>query len=182
MPATKPTPTYLAIEPESIRQLIEPLCVAIGRQDSDGILRRLDEVATRNQDNHSENRDRRHKLASEVQVVSNQQFLTEAKVAAQEIQIRTLIGDGTGQGGVLNELKAGQNKQGEQLAAIASDMAVLKQGLNSTTITNSAVRTLQTWQSQWKGVAIALGLLTTFVTFMGAVASAFFWLFRHGGH
>lgn len=142
-----------------------------------GMRETLAEIRMESNKHHEENVERRHTLRGRVDEQGN-------RIALMEATLRTIVGDNTGESGLLHDMKRGQEQLKDNLndareefrrsiATVASDLREIK----SSTASAPATRD---FMNKWLGVGSAIGILGAVATVIGTCIAVLHYIAR--GH
>lgn len=109
---------------------------------------------------HQENRERRHAMAGDIQLIKDQQYILSERVRATEDTLRTVVGDNSGGSGLLHAID-------KKVDELKNDVTALKAAVQDSP-------SIRKWVLMAAGVFVFLGVvMPIIVTIVLAI------IFRH---
>lgn len=136
-------------------------------------------------------RDKKHDLRERVQDNADKAWEIDGELKLVKGVMVTLVGNGDGSTGMVPRLERDMGSMGNQISEVRNDMAALKAQVQNLSGTlgqiNENIKALsagqaqqKSWTDGWKGVGVAIGIISACLSVVAVMVSAIVWLFTHG--
>lgn len=121
--------------------------------------------------------DKNHDLRNAVELNAAKVYEHDTEIKLLKGSILSLIGNGDGSTGSVPRLESSMSALRTDVSGLRGDVASMKASLDKLTVGQAEQKS---WTDGWKGVGVAIGIITACFTVIGGVVTALVWLFTHG--